>query len=77
MQAQAERMTKEIEDLWSKHVDPLFEHGETCETANYYTPRPYVDTYNKGSNTSGFVYIVNPGRRVCFYEIETEGRKNV
>lgn len=24
--------------------------------ANYFTPRPYVDQYNRGSRTTGFTY---------------------
>lgn len=25
--------------------------------ANYFTPRPYVDEYNRGSNDEGFTYV--------------------
>ena len=55
-------------ELWNEHVAPLFKEGETCSTANYYTPRPYRNEYDRGSNKEGFVYVVNPGYRVCQWE---------
>lgn len=54
----------EIRELWALVVAAHFDK-ETRPTvsANYYTPRPYVDEYNRGSDRSGFVYVV--GRDVC------------
>ena len=45
-------------------VGPLMEDGERMLNANYYTPRPYVDQYNRGSDRYGFTYTLN-GHRVC------------
>lgn len=61
--------TRAIQADWNAHVAPRFKAGETCQSANYYTPRPYVDEYNRGSNSRGFVYVVNPGRRVCLVQL--------
>jgi len=55
-------------ELWDKHVAPRFEEGERCTAANYYTPRPYVDDYNRGSSDEGFVYILTPGPRVGYWK---------
>lgn len=41
--------------------------------ANYFTPRPYVDEYNRGSKEEGFVYTLNH-RRVCQIVIGRSGR---
>jgi hypothetical protein len=57
--------TPEILALWDKRVAPRFKEGERCSTANYFTPRPYVDQYNRGSNRAGFTYVVQPGNHVC------------
>lgn len=54
---------------WRLHVAPRFAKGETCTDANAFFPRPYVDEYNRGSSKSGFVYTVQPGRRVCFVDL--------
>jgi len=54
-------------DVWAKwytvanEADPKLT-TEDVSTANYFTPRPYVDEYNRGSREEGFVYTV--GRRV-------------
>lgn len=51
----------EIEQLWHTHVDqadPKF-LNTTITRANYFTPRPYVDEYNQGSNKAGFTYVVH------------------
>jgi len=58
--------TPEITDEWSKRVSPLLKGNEWCSHANYYTPRPYVDEYNTGSDHYGFLYVMQPGNRVCF-----------
>lgn len=54
--------------LWKTRVAPGFLPEESCSTANYYTPRPYVDEYNRGSDKEGFVFIVHPGYHVCQWE---------
>ena len=54
---------------WDEHVLPRFTETDTkCTDANYFTPRPYVDAYNRGSKTTGFTYTVQPGNRVCIVE---------
>ncbi len=52
--------TPEIIAKWNGVVDGRPE-GRVI-SANYYTPRPYVDEWNRGSSTEGFVYTI--GRRV-------------
>lgn len=59
---------KWIRALWRDRVEPRFRAGETCSLANYFTPRPYQDEWSPGSAMAGFVYVVEPGRRVCFVE---------
>lgn len=58
--------------LWWDNVSHRFEIGEWCSSANYFTPRPYQDEYNRGSDKEGFVYVVQPGNRVCLWERVTE-----
>lgn len=50
---------------WRRRVAPLLQEGETVEQANYFTPRPWRNEFDRGSDTFGFCYIVNPGRLVC------------
>ena len=57
-----------IRALWDNNVAPKFLPHTTCESANYFTPRPAVDEWNKASNVEGFTYIVSPGRRVATWE---------
>jgi hypothetical protein len=38
------------------------------ESANFFTPRPYVDRWNRGSKHAGFVYTMQPGNHVCIVE---------
>lgn len=40
----------------------------TVSSANYYTPRPYVDEYNRGNNKAGFTYILQPGNKVAYVQ---------
>jgi hypothetical protein len=60
--------TDAIRAMWAQVVSMHFD-GETrnVEDANYYTPRPYVDEYNRGSYDSGFVYTV--GRDVFYHKM--------
>lgn len=62
----------QTQSLWDEHVAPLFEEGEWCRRANYYTPRPWMDEYNRGSDWEGFVYTVQPGNHVCRWQQEKE-----
>jgi len=57
-----------IRALWAQRVAPKFKDGETCSDANYFTPRPWRNEYDPGSETEGFSYIVQPGNRVCVKE---------
>jgi hypothetical protein len=57
-----------IQALWDERVAPLFADGETCSHANYFSPRPYVDEYNRATRFEGFCYTVQPGYRVCIKE---------
>lgn len=62
---------------WTPEIQALFDHmieshgglqeGESIEQANYFTPRPYVDEYNRGSHLWGFIYTLQPGNHVCFH----------
>lgn len=58
--------TDAVRALWAQVVAAHFS-GETrpVARANYFTPRPYVDQYNTGSDQSGFIYVV--GRDVCYH----------
>jgi hypothetical protein len=62
-------------EVWAKWEAEMAaratDHGGqtvTVESANYFTPRPYVDAYNRGSDTEGFIYtiVVGSDRRVCY-----------
>lgn len=51
----------EIWQLWHTFADgcdPKLTANGTVEAANYFTPRPYVDEYNRGSRETGFVYTL-------------------
>ena len=56
----------EVVALFRERVESKLTDGETISSANYHTPRPYVDEYNRGSDKAGFVYIVQPGNHVCY-----------
>jgi len=55
-----------IWQLWHTHVDladPKLSDAEArISDANYFTPRPYVDEYNRGDTKTGFT--VTQGRAV-------------
>ena len=53
--------------LWNTHADACDPKLTvlTVVAANYFTPRPYVDEYNRGSGEEGFVYTVSRPIRVC------------
>ncbi len=58
--------TPAIWQKWYTHIDQadpkLYDTHGLPTLANYYTPRPYVDQYNRGSKTEGFTFVV--GRKV-------------
>ena len=60
--------TVQINEAWQERVTPLVADDESISTANYFTPRPYRNEYDRGSNKAGFVYTVQPGFRVCIKE---------
>ena len=60
--------TPEIKAKWANKVEPLIADDESIHVANYHTPRPYVDEYNRGTDKAGFVYTVLPGYKVCTVE---------
>ncbi len=60
--------SEQIWKLWHANVSPMFLGGESCSSANYYTPRPYRNEYDRGSDKEGFTFVVQPGFRVCFWE---------
>lgn len=57
---------QEVCDLFAQKC-PKLEKEEIVVSVNYFTPRPFVDEYNRGSDKEGFVYSLND-RRVCFIE---------
>lgn len=48
----------EVWAAWDRDVAPRFKEGETCESGNLYRPAD--------GRPAEFVYVVNPGRRVCW-----------
>lgn len=48
----------EVQAKWegTAHIRSL----GTIVDANYFTPRPYVDEWNRGSRDEGFTYTVHP-----------------
>jgi hypothetical protein len=60
--------TKDLADLFWKHVGGRMKPGERITWANRFTPRPYRDEWNRGSPYEGFVYVVDRGceRDVAF-----------
>lgn len=62
------KWSKEIDDKWAEVVKIHFkDEKRPCSDANYFTPRPYVDQYNRGSDSEGFVYVV--GIDVCYHTL--------
>lgn len=57
-----------IADLW---VEKMQGQSGRVISVNYYTPQPYVDEYNRGSDYEGFLYTVsttNHGLQVRFVQ---------
>jgi hypothetical protein len=48
-------------DIWRKWnavtAEPTMPEGKVT-SANYFTPRPYVNEYDRGSDKEGFVYTI-------------------
>jgi len=59
--------TPEIEALWAEHVISKASEGETITDANYHTPRPWRNEYDRGTDRHGFVFVVQPGNHVCYW----------
>ena len=58
IRGQLAEWTEDILAKWRERVAPLFKEGETCSDANYFTPRPWRNEYDRGSDKEGFVYTV-------------------
>jgi hypothetical protein len=73
----AAEWTDEIRAKWeaaTQDAPPPFD-AQLVLSANYFTPRPYVDEYNRGSQDEGFVYTMKrpngagvPGVWQCLIE---------
>ncbi len=61
--AQAAEWSPEIQAFWEEVISthPDADHGPVL-SANYFTPRPYRNEYDRGSNEEGFTYTI--GREV-------------
>lgn len=66
---------EDVQRIWRERVGDQREQvdrevGVTIVSANYFTPRPYVDKYNTGSRDTGFTYVARAlpaGRpQVCY-----------
>lgn len=55
--------TVEIQNLWNEYKSEDMT-DDAVSLANYFTPRPYKDEYNRGDNKRGFTYTFknNVGR---------------
>lgn len=52
--------SNEVWLLWEKRVLPLLEaEGSRCSAANYFTPRPWRNEYDRGSATEGFCCVLH------------------
>lgn len=58
----------EVHLKFQEHINHQMKADERIINANFFTPRPAVDEYNRGSRNSGFVFTVNPGLRVCIVQ---------
>lgn len=54
-----------IKQEFTRRVVPRLRAGEVITHANYHTPRPYRNEYDRGDDQYGFVYTLN-GRCVAF-----------
>lgn len=60
--------TDYIKGLFVRTIENNLEDGETISHANYFTPRPYRNEYDTGSNKEGFCFVLQPGNRVCIWD---------
>lgn len=58
----------EVHLKFQEYINSKMKADERIINANFFTPRPAVDEYNRGSSYSGFVFTVNPGLRVCIVQ---------
>ena len=56
------KWSERIRALWDSRVAPKIEG--TVVQANWFTARPYVDSYNAGSTEEGFTYVIREGNKV-------------
>ncbi len=65
-----EVVSRKFDELMSERTsvrnlcDPAYTPRKVT-AANYFTSRPYVDEWNRGSSGHGFVYVLD-GRHVCY-----------
>jgi len=54
-------MGQSIKTKWEEILKDLKEAKITGKItrSNYFTPRPYVDEYNRGSDQEGFCYVMS------------------
>ena len=75
--AQPAEWPAEVQQLWREKVDTdefraeLAKDKTTVSMANYFTPRPYKNEYDQGSNKEGFVFVI--GQKVYIAEWFTAG----
>jgi hypothetical protein len=66
--------TPDIWQLWYTYVeraDPkLYDSHGLPSAANYFTPRPYVDAYNRGDEKAGFTVTIGQG----VHQVITNGK---
>lgn len=67
--------TREIWEKWYTHIDvadpKLYDTHGKVSTANYWTPRPPVDEYNRGSLLEGFTFTIGSWPREPKVYVET------
>ena len=64
--------TPEIQAKWDHFVKTSELDFTGLNQVNYFTPRPYVDQYNRGSREEGFTYTIH--RNVCLRIIKTHNQ---
>ena len=71
-----------VETAWPEHLVADFEgrlyalgiEPSAVESANYWTPRPYVDEWNRGSDgRHGYTFISRHGYRAEVYAVTLSG----
>jgi len=62
--------------LWHAATKDSFKPDQWVSSANYYTPRPYRNEYDRGSDKEGFLFVIQPGQHVCFWERVDNRKRN-